>query len=197
MLTPPPHGAELGDAGAPSAPPRRRDERRLFVLAGFVLLLIIGAGITILARSRARAELENETLENVVPTVSVIHPKRTPAQIQLELPGNITAFEEAPIYARVSGYLKRWLHGHRHARRRRDNCWRKSKRRNWTRNSTRPTPRWPRPMPIWKSPAFPPSAGKNCVKSDSVSQQDTDVRVATWHARAGECEGGRRPTSNA
>ena len=50
-----------------------------------------------------------ETLDNAVPVVSVVHPKVTPAQIQLELPGNITAFEEAPIYARVSGYLKHWL----------------------------------------------------------------------------------------
>ena len=39
----------------------------------------------------------------------MITPNAPPAQIQLELPGNITAFEEAPIYARVSGYLKHWF----------------------------------------------------------------------------------------
>jgi RND family efflux transporter MFP subunit len=101
-----PHGAELGVSGA--APPAPAGRAPLFVLAGLGLLLVIAAGMTILARSRARAELESETVENTIPTVAIIHPKRTPAQIQLELPGDITSFEEAPIYARVSGYLKKW-----------------------------------------------------------------------------------------
>ncbi len=103
-----PHGAELGVSGG--APPAPAGKAPLFLLGGLGLLLVIAAAITIMSRSRARAALESDTLENTIPTVSVIHPKRTPAQIQLELPGDITSFEEAPIYARVSGYLKHWAY---------------------------------------------------------------------------------------
>ncbi len=103
-----PHGAEPGDAGAPSGPPTPAGRTPLYVVAGIGVLLVIAGAITFMARARARAELESETLENVVPTVNVIRPERTPERIELELPGNITAYEEAPIYARVSGYLKHW-----------------------------------------------------------------------------------------
>jgi multidrug efflux pump subunit AcrA (membrane-fusion protein) len=40
-------------------------------------------------------------------TVSVVHPKEAPA-INLQLPGQLQAYTEAPIYAQTSGYLKRW-----------------------------------------------------------------------------------------
>ena len=101
-----PHGAELGAPTTQSAPPSRTV---LFFLLGSVgLVLAILAVITVVSRSRARAQLETDTIENLVPTVSIIHPKRTAAQVELDLPGNITAFEEAPIYARVNGYLKHW-----------------------------------------------------------------------------------------
>jgi membrane fusion protein, multidrug efflux system len=177
-----PHGAELGDANAPSAPPAPAGRTPMLVVAAFVLLLIIAGGITLLSRSHAREKLETETLEDLVPTVSVIHPKRTPAQIQLELPGNITAFEEAPIYARVSGYLKHWL----------------------TDIGTHVTAG--QPLAEIETPELDQELNQanaalaqakanleiarisaerwqKLRQSDSVSQQDTDVRVATWHAQ--------------
>ena len=81
----------------------------MYVVAGVLLVLGVLAAMTVLSRSKARVELEKETLDNLAPTVSVIHPKRVPSRVELELPGRITAYEESPIYARVSGYLKRWL----------------------------------------------------------------------------------------
>jgi RND family efflux transporter MFP subunit len=177
-----PHGAELGGADTPAAPPAPAGRAPLFLLAGLAVLLVIGVGITILSRSRARAELETDTLENTIPTVSVIHPKRTPAQIQLELPGDITAFEEAPIFARVSGYLKLW----------------------YTDIGTHVTEGQPLAeidtpeldQELNQANAALALANANLEiarisaerwqslrKSDSVSQQDTDVRVATWHAQ--------------
>jgi RND family efflux transporter MFP subunit len=174
-----PHGAELG--GAVGAPPAPAGRAPLFVLGGLGVLLVIAAAFTTLSRSRARAELESETIENIIPTVSVIHPKRTPAQIQLELPGDITSFEEAPIYARVSGYLKHWF----------------------TDIGTRVTTG--QPLAEIETPELDQELNQanaalalananleiarisaerwqTLRKSDSVSQQDTDVRVATWHA---------------
>ncbi|HUD83509.1 MAG TPA: efflux RND transporter periplasmic adaptor subunit [Candidatus Saccharimonadales bacterium] len=176
---PAPHGAELGVSGG--APPAPAGRTPLFLLAALGILLVIGAGITILGRSRARAELESDTVENTIPTVSVIHPKRTPAQIQLELPGDITSFEEAPIYARVSGYLKHW----------------------YTDIGTRvtagqqlaeiETPELDQELNQANAALALANANleiarisadrwQNLRKSDSVSQQDTDVRVATFHA---------------
>jgi RND family efflux transporter MFP subunit len=154
----------------------------LFLLAGLGVLLVILAGITISSRFRASKELESDTLENLVPTVSVIQPKRTPAQIQLELPGNITAFEEAPIYARVSGYLKHWLTDiGTHV------------------ETGQPlaeieTPELDQELNQANAALAQANANLEIARisaerwqklrtSDSVSQQDTDVRVATWHAQ--------------
>jgi RND family efflux transporter MFP subunit len=43
-----------------------------------------------------------------IPTVNVIAPQRGVSGQQTVLPGNIQAWYEAPIYARVNGYLKDW-----------------------------------------------------------------------------------------
>src|ERR1700722_17191910 len=182
-----PHGAQLAMPDEQSAPPAPAGRTPLFVLAGLGVLLVVLAGITIASRSRASKELESDTLENLVPTVSVIQPKRSPAQIQLELPGNITAFEEAPIYARVNGYLKHWF----------------------TDIGTRvvagqelaeiETPELDQELKQASAALAQANANleiarisaerwQNLRKSDSVSQQDTDVRVATWHAREADVQ---------
>jgi membrane fusion protein, multidrug efflux system len=182
-----PHGAELGGDGSPSAPPPPAGRLPLFFLAVVLILLAAGAVLTFLARSHADIELANDTKENLAPTVAVVHPKRSAANIQVELPGNITAFEEAPIYARVSGYLKHWD----------------------TDIGTRvtagqalaeiETPELDQELAQSKAALEQAKANleiarissdrwQNLRKSDSVSQQDTDVRVATWHAREADVQ---------
>jgi len=75
-----------------------------------VVAVLAGAaafwGIT--ARARAAAEVKAETRELAVPSVAVVRPKRGAPQEELMLPGNVQAYIEAPIYARTTGYLKRW-----------------------------------------------------------------------------------------
>ena len=167
---------------AASAPPAPAGRTPLFLLGAFVVLLVVLAGITLLSRSRARAELESDNLENSVPTVSVIQPKRTPAQIQLELPGNITAFEEAPIYARVSGYLKHWLTdigthvaaGQPLAEIEAPELDQELNQANAELAQANAN------LEIARTSA---ERWQNLLKTDSVSQQDTDVQVATFHAR--------------
>jgi RND family efflux transporter MFP subunit len=79
-----------------------------------VLVVMICAGFVIFIYSgiRSRTEAEKRLAENVrsslIPMVTVIHPKGGTAAQEIELPGNTEAFTEAPIYARTSGYLKRW-----------------------------------------------------------------------------------------
>ena len=59
------------------------------------------------SRSEAAA-LRVETLEGAIPTVAVVSPKPVPATETITLPGNIVGWYEAPIYARVTGYVKMW-----------------------------------------------------------------------------------------
>jgi RND family efflux transporter MFP subunit len=76
-----------------------------------VLVLVIVAAIVIsgiLPRIHARADLDKETAEMAIPTVSVVRPKRgAPAQ-EVVLPANVQAYIDSPIYARTNGYLKHW-----------------------------------------------------------------------------------------
>jgi RND family efflux transporter MFP subunit len=70
---------------------------------GFVVWNIFSA-------HRAAATLANETEDAAITTVSTTHPKPTdPTGSELVLPGTVQADIDAPIYARTSGYLKRWL----------------------------------------------------------------------------------------
>ena len=43
-----------------------------------------------------------------MPTVALLTPRTGAATRKLSLPGTVQAWYEAPIYARVSGYLKQW-----------------------------------------------------------------------------------------
>src|ERR1700691_4193761 len=76
-----------------------------------ILVIIIVAGIVVMGvvpRLKAKAALRTETTNLAIPTVAVIHPRRGDPEQEIILPGNIQAFEDAPIYARTNGYLKKW-----------------------------------------------------------------------------------------
>jgi RND family efflux transporter MFP subunit len=76
------------------------------IIAGAVAIAIIGAGIG--SRMVNESSLARKTDAEALPTVSVIMPKQGTKDQNLVLPGDIQAYFEAPIYARVSGYLKEW-----------------------------------------------------------------------------------------
>jgi len=85
-----------------------RSARRwwIVVLALAAVAAIVVSGI--LPRINARADLDKETAEMAIPTVSVVQPKKgAPAQ-EVVLPANVQAYIDAPIYARTNGYLKHW-----------------------------------------------------------------------------------------
>jgi len=70
----------------------------------FLVLIVLG----ILSRNRAEADLKQETTAAAVSTVNVITPKASAPSDEIVLPGNTQAFTDAPIFARTSGYVKRW-----------------------------------------------------------------------------------------
>lgn len=79
-------------------------------MAGFAALLIALAlaAAGIFARTHRDTELKAKVETDAVPTVSVVQPNHDAAAQELVLPGNIQAYYDAPIYARVPGYLKKW-----------------------------------------------------------------------------------------
>src|SRR5439155_4474474 len=48
------------------------------------------------------------TEDAAIPSVTVVFPREGAPTQEIVLPGNTQAFSDAPIYARTSGYLKRW-----------------------------------------------------------------------------------------
>jgi RND family efflux transporter MFP subunit len=87
----------------------RQTRRKGYLLAavlGFIFVVIAVVGISI--RLSERRALAKETEEIAVPTVEVVHPSTEPPQSELQLPSTLQAYIEAPIYARTTGYLRRW-----------------------------------------------------------------------------------------
>ena len=60
------------------------------------------------ARTTADSTLRRATEDAAVPFVTVVSPKAGGATQQLRLPGTTQAYTEAPLFARTSGYLRRW-----------------------------------------------------------------------------------------
>jgi RND family efflux transporter MFP subunit len=90
---------------------------RLSMAARLVIVVLavagaVGLGMAIrtglASRVRADASLKRETQDAAVASVSVVHPKPSTAAEELTLPGNMQAFVATPIFARASGYLKKW-----------------------------------------------------------------------------------------
>jgi RND family efflux transporter MFP subunit len=84
---------------------------RLRVLIGLILLCAVAGALVvsgILPRIKAKTVLRQETSQAAEPAVTIVHPQRQAGAQELVLPGNIQAFMDAPIYARTSGYLKKW-----------------------------------------------------------------------------------------
>jgi RND family efflux transporter MFP subunit len=80
------------------------------VAAVIVVLAIAFVVWNIFSAHRAAATLASETNDAAIVTVSTTHPQPTdPTGSDLTLPGAVQANIDAPIYARTSGYLKRWL----------------------------------------------------------------------------------------
>jgi len=74
-----------------------------------VVLVIVGI-FTLLQRREQYNALAKETEKLAVPTVAVIHPIVEPSQEDLVLPSTLQAYVESPIYARTTGYVKKWYH---------------------------------------------------------------------------------------
>ena len=87
---------------------QRRLSRRWWLLIAVLILAVATFIFGIQPRLHARADLKKETAHLNVTSVSVTRPKTSSGSQELILPGNLQAFSDTAIYARTSGYLKRW-----------------------------------------------------------------------------------------
>lgn len=103
---------EITTAGKQTEPRAAREFPRVLklVLVLVITVLVVGAAIIwgIDARLKTAAAVKQETQDLAMPAVSVAHPKMGELQNEVVLPGNIQAFIDSPIFARASGYLKKW-----------------------------------------------------------------------------------------
>ena len=100
-----PAGASGKNGGAP-APGSPVIRTILLVVVVIVAAVVVIWGIS--SRREANAQLAQETQDLAIPTVSVVHPKPGAPQQELVLPGDMQPYIDAPIFARTSGYLKKW-----------------------------------------------------------------------------------------
>lgn len=78
------------------------------VVVVVVLAILVVAGI--LPRQHAMAALTDRTNELAAPSVIAVQPKLGKPVQELLLPGNVTSYTDAPVYARTSGYLTKWYY---------------------------------------------------------------------------------------
>ncbi len=89
-----------------NSPVSRRKLGIFGVVAGIAAVLVVVTGIR--AREDASAKLREWTDDQAIPTVAVVLPDARALNATIDLPGRLEAYYRAPIFARVSGYLKSW-----------------------------------------------------------------------------------------
>jgi RND family efflux transporter MFP subunit len=89
-----------------SAPRFPRGLRIAAIVGMSAAALFVGSGIVTRASNRTHLRALTDTQAQPVVTVTV--PVRGRNSYAIELPGRLEAYSRAPIYARVSGYLRNW-----------------------------------------------------------------------------------------
>ena len=91
---------------SPGAAVPQRQLSVVVIVCVVLAIIIVVAGVAL--RVKNENELKDWTETQAIPSVNVVVPGKEAPGGLLQLPGRLEAFESAPIYARVSGYLKSW-----------------------------------------------------------------------------------------
>ncbi|MEP6619970.1 MAG: efflux RND transporter periplasmic adaptor subunit [bacterium] len=105
---PPDTGHHVDVGAAPHVEPM--SGRRLVIIGAVgALILLVLLIVTMVPKQSVANELRAEAAgRDSAPIVQVVTVRRAPAGSELALPGTIQALHESAIYARVTGYVKRW-----------------------------------------------------------------------------------------
>ena len=96
----------IGFTGGATAP--KRSSRRLLWFLLIPALLCVFGLVTFSQRRQEKRTLGDTTQAALPVPVAVMHAKSGDAIDQLVLPATLQALDEAPLYARVSGYIHGW-----------------------------------------------------------------------------------------
>jgi RND family efflux transporter MFP subunit len=95
----------------PDQTPSRSVPRKFFMVGGgFALLAVAVVAYGLGTRQAQNARLQDATEAQAAPVVALVTPTSASNNSGLDLPGRLEAYIQAPIYARVPGYLKSWKH---------------------------------------------------------------------------------------
>jgi RND family efflux transporter MFP subunit len=89
-------------------PPAKPSRGARLVLIGLGVVLVVLAVFGIVKRVQARHELTADTDRNAIATVATTVPKASPKDQSLSLPGTVTSWQDAQVYARTTGYVAKW-----------------------------------------------------------------------------------------
>lgn len=93
---------------------RPRPSRRAIVIAAIVIVVLFGVLLLVglLPRRSRQRRLDERArasaLADSIPNVNVSRVERAPATADLSLPSTLQSNHEAAVYARASGYVRRW-----------------------------------------------------------------------------------------
>src|SRR5215472_2619720 len=96
----------------PTADSLPRPKRAVLLIIALVLLVVVGVafamGIAPKLHRTAEFNAEAEAIANEVPGVAVDYPTQTQAISKINLPGSMQPLQETALFARTTGYLKKW-----------------------------------------------------------------------------------------
>jgi multidrug efflux pump subunit AcrA (membrane-fusion protein) len=103
--TPPPSEVEKAPAVAPMS---TRRVMRIGIAFAIVLVVLLAVGI--IPRRSVQRQLDSQVASATasIPIIAVAKAQRPTAANTVLLPGTMEALHEAALYARVSGYVRRW-----------------------------------------------------------------------------------------
>jgi RND family efflux transporter MFP subunit len=88
--------------------PSRRFKRLKLVLALAAIAFICFGALGLKLRGANTKEFQRVSEDAAQIGVQVVLPQKSPASLELQLPGQTQAFYQAPIFAQTNGYLKTW-----------------------------------------------------------------------------------------
>ena len=92
----------------PNNPGRAFSKRAIAIIASFAACATLAIASGVHSRLRAETRLRESAQASAIPYVDVVSPKATADADEIALPGSTAAFNDTPIYARTSGYVKHW-----------------------------------------------------------------------------------------
>lgn len=89
-------------------PNRTRSWRGSALLIVAIVVVGLYLGYRFYENKHNAVAMREETLHLATPAVTILSPKEAAANETITLPGNFVAWHQAPIYARIDGYVEEW-----------------------------------------------------------------------------------------